>query len=293
MTALSNSVGGIIVWGIDENEKQAARLDPLSEPITNLRLTHILSPGVSPALDYRHLVVKTVELSAGYVNIIYVPESHRPPHMVTARGGGGYEGRYYRRGLEGTVLMLDGDVRDALGRRQKPDLHLTLRRPWHGRDAQRLNVGAILELRNSGRAVAQHVAVTVQAEKQHWLHSPAHIDLMRAGWSEGATENGSGIQVIYVKNPLFPHLPVPLPLWGRAIDNGNLPHGLSETIPFHFETTIHSESTGPKVQRFVCRFPRSPSNWGDPTMTKVEELHGAASDAAADLFSKGTDVPPR
>ncbi|MEI6500493.1 MAG: RNA-binding domain-containing protein [Armatimonadota bacterium] len=292
VASIANSSGGVLVWGVQEDEKdrtQKPTLAPTNEAFGRQRLSDILVTGVEPAFEYAHFDVVSYRHSDGFVHVIFVPQSARAPHMVvSAVKSGSHHGRYPKRSAEGPQVMLDYEVRDVMGRRQRPDLHVVAVGPVHLRDDS-LNVGARLVLHNRGRAVAHHVAVTIECEKHSWESGTNHIDL-RGKWPKGPAAAGLELQVTHPDQPVFPRLPVSLPMWARRINGANLPPGYSDYVALEFQTTVHSEATEPTVQRFTCRFPRSQQNWGDQTMTRVHELLDTDFEAVSEVFRQSDDL---
>jgi len=291
VTSFANSAGGILVWGVKEKPAPPST-DPIATAVDKQRLTDILSSSVSPPLDFEHFDAQPVPApGGGSVYVLYVPQSPRAPHMVTSKGV--HYGKYHKRGIEGCVVMLDYEVRDVMGRRQRPDLELVLGQSTHSRQSQGLDVWASFLLHNRGGAAARYAAVAFAAERQRWL-GPPHASELRRGWSEVPMEFGAPMQVMHLENPVFPHLPVRL-RWGRRIDPQAAPQGTSDTVAFRAQSTIYCEAAEPKRQRFLVQVPRSPANWDDKTMTGIRELRDDEYDAASELLGLDADgsMPPR
>ncbi len=290
VTSLANSAGGILVWGVKEKPAPPC-VDPLHDAVDKQRLTDILSSSVSPPLDFQHLEVQPVPApSGGAVYVLYVPHSARAPHMVTSKGD--HYGKYHRRGVEGCVVMLDYEVRDVMGRRQRPDLQLRLVSVVRAPVSSQLTAGGRFVLCNSGTAVAEQVAIAVDVAVRDrlWVGPSAHSDYS-AGWLRVPTESGNRLQVRYVDGPVFPHLPVAL-FCTHTMAAQHFPSGASDRVSFHFQTSTYCEATGAKQQRFECSVPRSPANWREDGMISVRELLEGEFDAASELFASD-GAPPR
>ncbi len=119
LTALANSEGGEIVYGIDEDRDAEGK--PLGTPksidgfaIANrdefiLSIEHIFKDGIDERLPSYQIT--TVPVSGdNYVLIIRMPQSFRAPHMVTLGG----ERRYFLRSNTGKQDMSTSQLRDSV-----------------------------------------------------------------------------------------------------------------------------------------------------------------------------------
>lgn len=166
VASLANSAGGLLVWGVDEHRDDPGSgptVGPTEERFDGQRLSDILNTGVEPALDYRDFEVIPYQVQDdGFVYVIYVPQSARAPHMVVSEARNGeHHGRYPKRSCEGPQVMLDYEVRDVMGRRQRPDLHLGIGRVTEPRktDTEVFTANVLFFLANRGRATARDVMV--------------------------------------------------------------------------------------------------------------------------------------
>jgi hypothetical protein len=113
VSAMANTVGGRIVYGIEEKclpdgSSVAGAIRPLTDGTLASRLEQILASTIQPRLRSR---VRKVPLSlSGFVLVVEIyPSWSLDLHMVT-----GYkDNRFYRRGEQHTVLMTEPEIREA------------------------------------------------------------------------------------------------------------------------------------------------------------------------------------
>lgn len=102
VTAFSNSEGGVLIYGIGENNGIANSVSPIPKNDADTevgRLDNLIQDGVEPRpVGYR---IETVDVQGGVVILIDIPRSWTGPHMVTIKG----EDRFYIRDSEGKHRM--------------------------------------------------------------------------------------------------------------------------------------------------------------------------------------------
>ncbi len=155
ISGFANSAGGVVIWGVDARENaQGIDCAVATAEINQLRLfiarlNEFSGQSASPVVDgIRHKAIETAG-DRGYA-VTLVPESGSGPHM--AKLG---EDRYYKRPGHQFYRMEHFDLEDMFGRRQRPDLSITInnRREPNNPDHEQLEVMIL----NVGRAVARHV----------------------------------------------------------------------------------------------------------------------------------------
>jgi len=121
VAAMANTDGGRIVFGIDEVTQPdgtvAGPLTPLTDGRPVSALPDILHAVIDPPPRFD---LAQVDVPGGFVLVVEVSRSWADLHMVS-----GYaQGRYYRRGPKGNVLMSQSEVREAYARilKMKADL---------------------------------------------------------------------------------------------------------------------------------------------------------------------------
>jgi hypothetical protein len=114
VSAMANSAGGAIVFGIDEDENgRPTILAPVELSGLRERIDSIVRTSISevPFTTITSIATET-DKSKGYV-IVLVPPSERAPHMVIAKG----DRRYYGRGETGNYMLSEPEVTRLYERR--------------------------------------------------------------------------------------------------------------------------------------------------------------------------------
>ena len=120
ISAMANSAGGQILYGIIEKNRKPTWDDPGVDPtrFSKETLEQIIDSNVRPRID--GLLISPVSLSSGrVVYIATVPQAlARAPHQASDR-------RYYIRQNFQVVPMEDFQIRDAFRRATSPDLFVS------------------------------------------------------------------------------------------------------------------------------------------------------------------------
>lgn len=131
VTALANSDGGVIIYGIKETRLNDGRpipekFQPVSmAEISREQLAQIIASNSEPTVaGVRILPVQTPGQNdpSQVCYIVLVPQSDTA-HMAK-------DGRYYFRNESTTERMRDWQVRDAMNRRKVPKLKVEVRKEW-------------------------------------------------------------------------------------------------------------------------------------------------------------------
>jgi hypothetical protein len=164
VTALANSAGGQIVYGVEEDKvtRKPSRVDDgVDDPkISRKWIEQILDSRVQPRMNG----VQTTRIDMGsgkFGYVISVPQSQTGPHQSP-------DGKYYKRFDLQSVPMHDYEIRDVMRRSMTPDLYMEI--SFDGRQNQmapRIEDGAqysqalILHctVKNRSNALAYHVIV--------------------------------------------------------------------------------------------------------------------------------------
>lgn len=123
VSALANSAGGTIIYGIDEQRKTNgplvfdAGIDP--SVISADWLEQVIDANIQRRID--GVLIHSIPLSSTgrRAYLVWVPQSNRAPHMAA-------DHRYYKRLGTTTALMEEYEVRDVGRRLEAPDLSLAL-----------------------------------------------------------------------------------------------------------------------------------------------------------------------
>jgi len=124
VSAMANSAGGVIIYGIDEQKKSKGpiRLDDGIDPneISVEWLEQVIGSGIQRRIGGIRVHAVKMTATGKFVYLVYVPQSSRAPHMAA-------DHRYHKRLGTTTALMEEYEVRDVGRRLESPDLHLDLR----------------------------------------------------------------------------------------------------------------------------------------------------------------------
>lgn len=112
ITAFANTLGGILIIGIDEDQGVASSLVPL--PGTDVdnelqRLESIIRSGIEPTIV--GLRMRRIDVDSGSVIVIHVPRSFNPPHRVIIKNSN----RYYARNSVGAHELSLEELRMLFG----------------------------------------------------------------------------------------------------------------------------------------------------------------------------------
>ncbi|WP_166180777.1 AlbA family DNA-binding domain-containing protein [Rubrobacter tropicus] len=125
VSALANSEGGMIVYGVDENPDRTPKLPAVGTARAFGRqnveewVAQVLQGGVQPRMD---LDVQAFPLSGDpsrCLLVVRAQPSRSAPHMVTLNGDNRYYGRFYRRGNFGNRIAEEYEVREMMERARR------------------------------------------------------------------------------------------------------------------------------------------------------------------------------
>lgn len=152
VSAMANSAGGVIVYGIREFDQEnrrhlPERITPVDRRQYPREWVEQIIQAIRPRID--GIVIHSVNLSSGESHVAFVIEI---PQSNTAHQASDH--RYYKRFNFQAVPMEDYEIRDVIFREQTPNIALKFLIEIN-RDSRNLVVRA----RNNGSAFAQYVAV--------------------------------------------------------------------------------------------------------------------------------------
>ncbi|MEP6902971.1 MAG: ATP-binding protein [Actinomycetota bacterium] len=168
VSAMANSAGGIIVYGIREFDQENKR--HLPERITAVdrrkyprEWVEQIIQGIRPRID--GIIIHSVNLSSGDMDVVFIIEI---PQSNTAHQANDH--RYYKRFNFQAVPMEDYEIRDVMFREQTPNIALNflievtsglIGFATESTDLARqiINYNLIIQAQNNGSAFAQYVAV--------------------------------------------------------------------------------------------------------------------------------------
>lgn len=152
VSAMANSAGGVIVYGIREFDQENRR--HLPEKITPVDRRQFprewveqIIQAIRPRID--GIVIHSVNLSSGETDVAFVIEI---PQSNTAHQASDH--RYYKRFNFQAVPMEDYEIRDVIFREQTPNIALKFLIEINNETRS-----LVVRARNNGSAFAQYVAV--------------------------------------------------------------------------------------------------------------------------------------
>ncbi|HVW28885.1 MAG TPA: RNA-binding domain-containing protein [Polyangiaceae bacterium] len=162
-SAFANAEGGIIVWGVDcrkdkhgvDSVDKFVPIENVDAALTTLKehSSQVLSPGLS-GIDHR--ILHREPDGTGFV-ATFVPASDAAPHMA------GFGDRYYfKRNSTASLRMEHYEIADMFGKRQRPDLFVTLTCHKHEISSNLHLYQLEAGLRNRGRVMARFLRVYIE-----------------------------------------------------------------------------------------------------------------------------------
>jgi hypothetical protein len=199
VSAMANSSGGRIIYGMAEHSDRAKRhlperIDPiLRATFPKEWLEHVIS-NIKPRIEL--LRIFPVEIPTNPDHVVYVVEI---PQSTTAHQA--LDFRYYRRYNFESVAMHDYEIRDVMNRRRFPTLSVSASIQFDGGGFK----GTLhFEIRNTSDVLAKHFAAFVHVPLP--LKLASKVMFFKNGIQD-ELEDGSAVRLTFSNSgggPLFP-----------------------------------------------------------------------------------------
>jgi hypothetical protein len=166
LSGFANSDGGVIVWGVECKPQSPGDPDVASQlrPITQHQafmtsLNALGSQLVARSVEsVQNLSIDDPATNSGFVATL-IPASDYAPHRAEAKD---VRGIYFKRNLSNFIQMEHFELEDMFGRRRKAILSADCRVGVGATAGGRVrDIGLQLVVRNTGRFLAQHLAVRI------------------------------------------------------------------------------------------------------------------------------------
>jgi hypothetical protein len=270
VSAMANSAGGVIVYGIREFSSKAKshlpeKIDPVDRSLISREWLEQIIDRIRPKV---RTSVHPVKVGTAVNHVVYVVEI---PQGVTAHQA--LDLRYYKRSNSISQPMQDYEIRDILARQQHPDIKFTflieeywpefVGPPIYQRDRRwyRLRVTA----KNGGTRYAKYVNGLVSLNF-HLVNASSYPDFVAA-----ALAKGGGTGTFQVSNKVRPALGSRT--FGLPMFEPILP-GLTVVLKY-IELTPGFEripTDGQSIRWQVCA-DNAPPNDGTTTFSDIPQLH--------------------
>ncbi|MCB1023687.1 MAG: ATP-binding protein [Acidobacteria bacterium] len=184
VSAMANSAGGLLIYGIREfSETEKRHLPEKIIPVDRSEfprewIEQIIN-SIRPRIE--GILIHSVQLDSGENDVAYIIEI---PQSNTAHQANNH--RYYKRFNFQSVPMEDYEVRDVMFREQTPDVAVRflielVSRPAPGRSETGNDCNLIIEARNTGSSFAQYVACLLDVPVEILFEVKNKINLKDGG----------------------------------------------------------------------------------------------------------------
>jgi len=179
----ANAEGGLLIIGVETTKIDGVDAAFDFRPVHNLsRFRSLVTAAIPELLSPQHSSISVHSIMApsgsdeGYI-LIKIPPSENRPHMSIS------EQRYFRRGSDGTRVLLHGEVRELMFTAREGALEMKCGiRPGLSTGDLRFDLRLVLNIRNIGRVPV--TAPYVQIEQPGWA-MPGGLHNFNQRWSSG------------------------------------------------------------------------------------------------------------
>ena len=188
VSAMANSAGGLLIYGIREfSESEKRHLPEKIVPVDRSQISREwieqIINSIRPRID--GIVIHSVQLETSENDVVYVidiPQSHTAHQAINHR--------YYKRFNFQSVPMEDYEIRDVMFREQTPDIKLTFlleiadrsQLPSDVKDGENhASYKLIVRAQNNGSAYAEYIACSIDVPVSILEGIKDEIDLRDGG----------------------------------------------------------------------------------------------------------------
>lgn len=163
VSAMANSAGGTLIYGLREFPKPKNHLPEKIDPVDRTKfskewLEQIIN-NIRPRID--GVIIHSVSLTSGPNDVAYVVEI---PQSGTAHQA--LDHRYYRRFNFQSVAMEDHEVRDVMNRKTKPEASVTFDFQHRATVSADTHYLLIVKVKNSGDQVINNFKLLISFPKK-------------------------------------------------------------------------------------------------------------------------------
>jgi len=204
-SAMANSAGGLIIYGLNEEDHKGSSLSPVDGDKYNKEwLENILISNIHrPIKELKIHPIRIDNKISETVYVVEIPESDDSPHMAS-------NNRYYRRHNFQSIPMDEYEVRSLYFKTKSPDLFITsiineksVELETHHNE-QYIFCKPSFQVINEGKGISfNHKIVMEMGDLSKYSLS---ADALRTNntFSQSLSENEGRIISIYDKTPIFP-----------------------------------------------------------------------------------------
>ena len=114
ISSFANANGGIIIYGIEEEDHKPMKLYPLQTGLKE-KIESIIISNTSPKLSVKIVPIDCTKPTGGQYYVIYILKSPEGPHMIIGKK----DYRYYKRWDFSSIPMEDYEIRESIEKNLK------------------------------------------------------------------------------------------------------------------------------------------------------------------------------